>query len=260
MERNNLKFGSVHNVRDLGGIRTLDGREFRPGLFYRGAALHKLSGKDAERLAEELGVQTVIDLRTPQEQKEKPDRNVPGALLLQLPVFDEQTSGISYEKSQKLSDKVKAIPDMPALYRKMVTDPEYVSHLKEILSIMVREGIAGRPVYYHCTAGKDRTGIVSLLLLSLCDVPFEEIVADYLLTNTEPVPGDKFRVFAVSALMRDPEITASLKKVFRAEVEYLRAAADAINETYGSMDVFLRDTLDIPDRLRTEFKKKSCTP
>lgn len=247
---------SVPNTRDLGGIVTRNGQTLRPGLLLRASSLHSLSAKDRKTLAEDLHVRAILDLRTPQEQREKPDREVPGAAYYSLPVFDEQTSGISYEKAQRLRDKVKAIPNMPELYRGMVTRPDYVENLRSILQTILTETIRAEgkgAILYHCTAGKDRTGIVTLLLLSLCDVPKDAILQDYLLTNEVRILKDDLRVFAVSALLRDPEVTEGLKQVFRAEPDYLTAAMQAIDETYGSMDSFLSNQLGITPAQKQDF-------
>lgn len=251
-----LPLKTVANVRDLGGIPTADGLVVRGGVLLRGASLSGLSAKEAKALAETWCVRTVVDLRTPQEQAEKPDRDVPGADRFALPVFDEQTSGISYEKSQKLQDKVKAIPNMPELYRGMVTRPDYVANLAVILQTITERLIADpdAAVYFHCTAGKDRTGIVSYLLLSLLGVPYETVLEDYLKTNEVRDPKDTLRVAAVSVLLRDPEVTEGLKKVFRAEPEYLNAAAAAIEATYGSVDNFLRNAIGISPETRDAFR------
>lgn len=256
-----LPVKSVTNVRDLGGLQSRDGRVLRPGVLLRGAMLSGLSGKDARFLAERCHVKAVLDLRTPREQLEKPDRNIPGAKYYALPVFDEATSGISYEKSQKLRDKVKAIPNMEELYRSMVTRPDYVENLKVIMHTILREVLAiresGEPgaVYYHCTAGKDRTGVVSLLLLSLCDVPYDTVLEDYLLTNRIHVFRDDVRVFAVSTLLRDPAVTDGLRRVFRAEPSYLSAAVAAIEATYGSIDAFLSGPLGIDAQTKHTFQE-----
>ncbi|MBQ8062405.1 MAG: tyrosine-protein phosphatase [Bacteroidales bacterium] len=258
--------GKVLNVRDLGGIPVGDGRVTRSGVLVRGPQIASLSGKRAKVFAEEWGIGSIIDLRTPQEQKEKPDPKVPGTTYYSLPLFDEATSGISYEKSQRLKDKVKAIPDMPALYRSMVTEPDYVDNLRHIVHTVLEEtkrlqhSDTPGAVYYHCTAGKDRTGIVTLLLLSLCHVPREAILQDYLRTNDVRVPRDELRIFAVSALLRDPEVTEGLRKVFRAEESYLNAAITAIGETWGSIDAFLEGPLQVTAAQREAFQKVFLEP
>ncbi|MBQ9066847.1 MAG: tyrosine-protein phosphatase [Clostridia bacterium] len=253
------EYRSIHNVRDLGGIVTEDGTVLHPCRLIRGGKLDRLTVRDAEQLAD-AGVTTVLDLRTAQEAREKPDRPVSGTTYRAIPLFDEQTSGITHEKDRRIRDKIKAIPDMPRLYREMVTRPGYVQNLKEILSFVVETVISSDgAVYYHCTAGKDRTGVLSLLLLSLCGVPFESILEDYLRTNDEVNRTDRRNVFFVSLLVHDPAVTRALKQVFRAEPSYLQAAADAIAETYGSMDSFLKDTLEIFPEQREAFCRAVLT-
>lgn len=257
--------GNILNIRDLGGIPVGDGQTIRSGVLIRGPQIASLSERSAKAFAEEWNIRAIVDLRTPQEQREKPDRKVPGTQFFSRPLFDEETSGISYEKSQHLRDKVKAIPDMPALYRSMVTRPDYVQNLKEIIHTVLEETDrlqhSDHPgaVYYHCTAGKDRTGIVTLLLLSLCGVSQDAILQDYLRTNDVRVLYDDLRVFAVSVLLRDPVVTDGLKKVFRADEEYLTAAIEAIRETCGSMDAFLEGPLGITAPQRDTFRQTLLT-
>lgn len=155
------------NFRDLGGYRTADGRHFRTGIVFRSDGLHLLSAADLEKLAKEIKLGHVIDLRS-QEEVEEVGR---GAIADQtethhVPLF----AGVSAR-----SDKKFEMPeDMGDLYFMMLTFGE--QPIVEVIRLLseVRE-----PAVFHCAAGKDRTGVISAVLLSLVGVPEETIVADY---------------------------------------------------------------------------------
>jgi protein-tyrosine phosphatase len=166
-----LTFDGSFNIRDLGGYATDDGRWTRPQRLYRGDGPHALTPNDAERLAS-LGLVTIIDLRTPEEVTRGCYSAVlPDVVEYHLPMVDMLPDVTELERW--LSPAVVALR-----YREMLDDAEPT--IAEILAIL--SDPSAYPAMFHCSAGKDRTGIIAAVLLGILNVPADTIIADYALS------------------------------------------------------------------------------
>ncbi|MGG1518673.1 tyrosine-protein phosphatase [Paenibacillus oryzisoli] len=162
-----LTVEGAYNVRDLGGYATKDGSMTSWGAFYRADGLHRVSEESRAALAGR-GIASVIDLRHAREVEEK--RNV----------FADY-EGVAYHNISLINPaKVSsgAVRTLGDLYVDLLDGAQ--AELLRIFRVLAESG--DRAVLYHCTAGKDRTGVVSALLLALADVPEATIVEDYSLT------------------------------------------------------------------------------
>jgi len=159
------------NFRDLGSYTNTAGRRMRGGQVFRADGLQHLSDRDLDRLCDEIGLGGVIDLRSGDEVSADGRGAIEHRLPIEhVPLFDRARSGAAG------ADQIK---------------PEQLAHMGELYWLMLqaaREPIvrvveliahADTPVVFHCAAGKDRTGVISSVLLSLLDVPQETIIADY---------------------------------------------------------------------------------
>lgn len=155
------------NVRDLGGYQTKEGREIQWGRFYRGDGQHKLTEHDQELLLGR-GIHTVIDLRHAQEVSVAKD------------AFADSDK-VAYHNVDLLNPATTNQPQVNSL------GDLYVSMLDNSQDAFLRifEILANpsdEAVLFHCTAGKDRTGMVAALLLDLAGVPHTTIIEDYAMT------------------------------------------------------------------------------
>ncbi|GAA3413754.1 tyrosine-protein phosphatase [Paenibacillus hodogayensis] len=162
-----LSVQGAYNVRDLGGYATKEGDTTNWGTFYRADGLHQLSDESRAHLTER-GIASVIDLRHAKEVEEKQN------------VFADY-AGVDYHNISLINptslanSQVRSLGD---LYIGMLEGSQ--TELAQIFALLAESGDSA--VLYHCTAGKDRTGVVSALLLALADVPQETIIEDYSLT------------------------------------------------------------------------------
>jgi protein-tyrosine phosphatase len=165
-------FDALFNFRDLGGYRTADDRTTVAGRVYRSDGMHRASIEDLGRI-ELLGITRVVDLRTTHERTEDGcfDDAHPTIEYRHVPIF-ERLSGIAGARAETVDEN----DDTPLLttYRYMLTE-------RRALVVDALEAVAGAPgpVVFHCTAGKDRTGIVAALMLSVLGVADDVIVEDY---------------------------------------------------------------------------------
>jgi protein tyrosine/serine phosphatase len=163
----------VFNFRDVGGYRGAGGRTVRWGQLYRSDSLHALTDADREAF-EALGIRTVLDLRRPAEVER--DGRVPdwdGVRWHHLYLRHREWTSSPYERG---TDLARYLADR---YRDMAE--EGGSGLAEAMGVLA--DAAAAPVVVHCVAGKDRTGVVCALTLSLLGVPDEDIAADYALSS-----------------------------------------------------------------------------
>jgi protein-tyrosine phosphatase len=219
------------NFRDLGGYPTDDGRTVRWQRLYRSDALHHLSAADVARVRDELGIGTVIDLRSTAELRGEGR----GPLAAEpigfhhLPLFDgEQSRPESWPALATLADRY-------FLLAELAKAP--IARLIALLS-----GADG-PAVYHCAAGKDRTGVVSAVLLGLLGVPDEVIVADYAATQ-ENLDAIIERLMAAKGYQS--MLAALPPDTLHAEAETMIAFLTRIRQRYGSMRGYTRGA-GVPD-------------
>ena len=208
----------ISNLRDLGGIPAADGKRIKRGMLIRSASLAEAEERDLK------GISTVIDLRTPAESEEEPDRCW-GAEYLSIPSFDESAAGITRESGAP----VTAVPEMSGLYR-MAALTLAVPFSRTLKAIIGHDFSTGA-VLWHCAGGKDRTGVITALVLMLLGIPREGIVEDYLRTNIEAVPkAEKLR----SRLTAEKGVRFA-EAVYRASIadeSYINAALEVFDEEY----------------------------
>ncbi|MDF2536128.1 MAG: protein-tyrosine-phosphatase [Bacillales bacterium] len=159
---------NVSNMRDLGGYATEDGHLTQFGRFYRSNVPAILSEEEVDYL-KGVGIQTIIDLRTTSEVERVPNQ------LSTDDFFDYVHVSVMDGDIDKLPETAEAIPYS---YLAMADNHEKMEEIFKILALS--KGAA----MFHCTAGKDRTGVVAALLLSLAGVGLEDILADYQVTHT----------------------------------------------------------------------------
>jgi hypothetical protein len=175
--RRSLTFDGCVNFRDLGGYRTGDGHALGWRRLFRADGLHRLSADDHRRLLE-LEVATVIDLRTVDEAEQRgrfPVEQVP-VRYVDLPLFDvlPATEELpSWREASYVADR----------YVSMVAEGGPV--LTQAFDVLASPGAL--PAVFHCSAGKDRTGVLSALILAFLGVPDDTIVADYALSGAAMV-------------------------------------------------------------------------
>lgn len=166
LHQRRLALEGSYNIRDIGGYATLDGRSTRWRTFLRADSLNELS-PESQRLLLAYPVRTIIDLRRTVELRRAPD------------IF-ATSQFVRYVNISLLEDeqKVREAQSLQALYQLILTTCQ--EQIKQILQFMASEDIF--PCIVHCTIGKDRTGLITALLLSIANVPASTIAEDYALS------------------------------------------------------------------------------
>jgi Protein tyrosine/serine phosphatase len=184
-----VELAGAFNVRDLGGYQSRLGRETRRGKLYRADGLNRLSEEDIQKLAA-LKINLDIDLRSDEEIKKWPDKII-------------ELSGLSYEKVSLLPsvDATELPKSLGELYLYMLDHSQ--AEFLRIFQLIAKN--ADGVTLFHCSAGKDRTGLVAALLLLLVGVEERFVVQDY--TESQENLRPMLKVFAE---MNDPALAAYL--------------------------------------------------
>lgn len=215
------------------------------GLFLRSGKLSILSAEACASLCQRYHIRCVVDLRTPVESAEFPDVLPDGVEYLQIPLLKDATVGITRETGsdpmtiirnlRKHPEKLlEMVPDFKELYRDVVTDPYSRSQLDKVVATLRSNADRGLCTLFHCTAGKDRTGIASMALLKSYGVSDEEIVNDYLRTNRNALWPTVKKCLGVWLLTRNWTLVKICYKSFMANREHIALALKHYNSTTQS--------------------------
>ncbi len=231
----------ANNVRDLGGYETRDGRRVRWRRLFRADGLHRLTEEDGRRLAA-LGVEAALDLRYGPERAAEPAR-LP-ASVASVHIGLAEPPGASLLETMEMGGVASARTAAAWLTRSYADYP--ARYARACGTILRRLAEADAPaLLFHCTAGKDRTGFASAVVLETLGVPRATVLEDYLLTNRHWDPSGR-RQQGVA-----PEIQA---QVFSAKESYLAAAWRALDRDHGGLDAWLANAVrfgpDAQQRLR----------
>ena len=261
-------FERIVNARDLGGI-VIGNKTVKHGLLLRTAHLHDATDRDVRRLQEEFHLRRIFDFRSHPEASLQPDRDIPGAESILLPTLDvsaEKASGeaIPEEMWIDLSKHIVRLSFMklfqekgrelyPSLALSEFSQLQYASFLNLILE--TEEGA----VLWHCSQGKDRTGMGAALILFALGADRETVIRDFDRSN------DSYRPL-VEKLCADVETAGGgedEKEVVRAfmgvSVRNFNHALDLIEAQWGSMQAYLEQQMEIGSEERQRLQERYLT-
>ncbi|MEG9430978.1 tyrosine-protein phosphatase [Terriglobus sp. ADX1] len=259
-----LPLEGTPNFRDLGGYKTTDGRTVRWGLLYRSGVLTYLTPEDYKYLSG-LGIRVVCDFRTKEEAQAAAETWIPGssAEQISLPIGakpkepgQEPTVRQSFDPNATPEQMRKAMSSTYGTFA-FYSAEQYAAVFQQLKNDHL-------PLLYHCTAGKDRTGVFSALVLLTLGVPEETVLADYALTNeylganmNSEAMKKMMAASGASNLNAMKNLTPEQQKVMMvADPEYLRATLRQINEKYGSFDNYRRTVLHVSDADAAQLRER----
>jgi protein-tyrosine phosphatase len=251
-----LAFDAIDNFRDYGDYATAAGRRVRPGRLFRSAHHARAEAADLARLAA-LGIGTVVDLRRPGERRHQPSRRHDGfgAAVIESDHDDGgEAPHITFLKSADLTEE-SGRAFMHEAYRRLPFEPPHLDLFSRYFRALA-EGDGA--VLIHCAAGKDRTGLLAALTHHLLGVSRDDMIADYLLTNS-----------AVNLETRAPDIARQLeamtgKRASHGAVvaflgvapDFLETAFTAIEARHGGLNAYLEQALGVDAALRDRIGQR----
>lgn len=252
-----LPFTGIHNFRDYGGYTTADGGTLKRQVLFRSGQHVHATAEDLGRVAA-LRLRTIVDLRGNSERAVWPCARHEGFDARVL-FFNGETSGTQspseVHAARRIITPADADAAMIGIYRRMPYLPSLQSVLRDyFIALSKDEG----PSLLHCFAGKDRTGFGVALLHQLVGVHADEMMADYLLTNS--VGNAEARIAAGEESIRRSHGTqisdGAIRILMSAEPAYLDAALNAVRERHGSVFAYVRDALGLNMEWLTSLRRQ----
>ena len=181
-----MEFERLKNTRDLGGLQMKDGRTIRPGMLIRSCHLSIAPARDLAVLRDVVG--EIVDFRTLKEQQVHPDPVFEGVPHHPMPVLESMTAGITREEEADRSEIETYLLDPEGARRHMMENYQLFvtsEHARQCYSSFVKLLFAPREkaLLWHCTAGKDRAGFATAIVLEILGADLETILEDYMKTN-----------------------------------------------------------------------------
>lgn len=260
-ERINLS--GISNTRDLGGYETLDGRRLKRRRLLRSGALGNASKEDLRLLKETYQLKTIVDFRTEAETKENPDPEIEGVAYIHNPILKDEQMGITRkgEKTQLLDLMLKSAKDMcekkgnfiEELYPSFITNDYSRSQYRKFFEILLNQKEGA--VLWHCSAGKDRVGTGTALVLAALGVSRKDIIKDYLLTNQYLQKETERLMELAAAKVNDSRMLEQIRILNGVNASYIQGVFDTIGRQYQSMDYFLKQEMGLDEDKRTRLQQ-----
>ena len=259
------------NTRDLGGYRTADGRRIKSHKLIRSGALLDGTDEDLQILLSRYGLRTVVDFRTGEERRQKPDPVLPGVTYVENPILEEEAMGITRENEntsdgnavvKKVIETIRTTDSTPLEYMKnmyinLIKDSFSRAQYRKFFEVLLAQEEGA--VLWHCTAGKDRAGVGTILILSALSVPREQILADYMKVNTF---AKKEIDFLMELLTKgeekaavSPEQAEAVRLLFTVDEAYAASVFEVMERECGSVDAFLEREMGLTPEKRRRLKQ-----
>lgn len=261
-----INFKGLRNTRDVGQLYTIDGRKVKSGLLFRSGRIDKISNKKIFEFLEVYNIKTIIDLRTQTEVRESKNFTYPEVIeYYHIPVLNKQFFGITHENNSmakvilsqkhKITEYGSGEEYMITMYESIVFDKTSQSHFKTIFDILCKENEGA--VLYHCTGGKDRTGITSLFLYTLLGVSEEDILKDFAASDIFNAKYNKSREMLMRIFMPTSKRTKTLLiAMLYSKREYLEKTIQKIKDKYGSVLNYLFTEVKITKEMQKILQNK----
>ena len=229
--------------RELGGYLTEDGRKIKWHKLLRCGSMAQLTKNDVDYL-DQYGVRYIIDLRSPEESNYSPDKYPDKAQYFQDTVYPFSFS--LFKNLGIINNMRLGASNMDfgrQTYLQMLLDPHAQAAYRKMFNILLENDKEGESVVFHCTAGKDRTGVAAFLILSALGVSEKQIVEDYLYTN---LFFDNYSSETINDALESEsqtEIAQRLNSKTAVIAETIEVLPKACQVVSGSVEKFLEEKL-----------------
>ena len=250
-----LHLQGVLNARELGGLPLKDNRVVKHGKIIRTGRLSNLTVDDRKQLKDTWHVTRIVDLRNNREVAEYPDMELEGAVYQQISIIPGELDGISRQdngmdpidraiiRAENLHKNGGAKGLLEGMYGQMADDEYCADRIKDFFDMMLdlEEGA----FIWHCTSGKDRTGVTGGLMLYALGADMETIKEDYLYTNIQN-RQHREKVLDMMKVKKASDIRIGEIEILESVAwEYMESFFRGIETKYGSIDNFLSQRIGL---------------
>lgn len=248
-----LRLRKLNNTRDLGGFPADGGKTIKYGKLIRSGKLYKLPRSTCAKL-EKTGVSTIVDLRIDNEVEEYPTTPLKNCKYVRIPLLCTATAGITHGKSmaklmrsesKRLKDEFEnATEYMTKMYAELVFSEDSQKRIKEVLDLIIKEEGC---ILWHCSSGKDRAGIIAMLIEAMLGVSEDVILADYVASKKFQRHKRNIQRLGLLIAPASRKFKKMLVGFMAVKPEYLTGVIDEMKERYGSVVGYCKNALGVTD-------------
>ncbi|ERJ58739.1 tyrosine-protein phosphatase [Sphingobacterium paucimobilis] len=220
-----------YNFRDLGGMKTADGRFVKWGEVFRTGDWAHLTENDLQYL-NSLSLSSIVDFRTEEERKQEPSKKIDQGKVYNLTIAPGNLSVSSLSDVVRLP-KEQLDTMMMDLNRALLTDRESINQYRTFFRLLQNE--ESLPLAFHCSAGKDRTGMAAALFLFALGVDEDVVLQDYM--QSQVFLADKYKKYIDQYPNLEPLLTV--------KPEYLQSGIVYMKKEFGTVENYLTDVLKV---------------
>ena len=247
---NIITLDNTFNTRTIGGFKTIDNFTVKENILFRSDGLHNLSNND-KKILENLDIKRIVDFRSNNEINKHPDILWNNVNYIHMPIS---------------ADK-KIMEDLPKILNNTLKkdikeylineNKNFILSYTNLYSRFIKDFINsnGEKTIFHCTAGKDRTGFASILILSIIGVEQQTIINEYMFSNYCIEKTFDQQLIKVSEMLNiSKEDIHKIIPLLKVNIEYINSALDTINEYYGNMNIYIKQGLLLSDNQIEKLK------
>lgn len=254
----------LFNTRDLGGFPAAGNRHIRPCRLIRSGMLRDMTRQDKETLVYTYGLKNIVDFRTTHEQSESPDPDIPGVQHISNPILEAMTAGITHDEESDrqlslgeatISMKERGIDPaayMRQMYEEIITNEYSLKQYRRFFDFLAAQ--TGGATLWHCSAGKDRVGIGTAMLLFTLGVDYDTIMEDYMMTGTFLQKEVDKIISQLSHRIKESSVLESIRICMGVKEDYLERVFTIMKQTSGSIRAFLEDKVGLDEAKRDTLK------
>lgn len=250
-----LPLKKVPNARDLGSYVGVDGRRIKTHKLLRSGKIFNIPQSD-QNFLKQYNLSTVIDLRTTMESDIKPDTVIDGVKNLSIPIHKNRVVGVPTTISKLQNtydhDQYAGFKTMCHQYRKSVNSEISKHAFNQVLETMAN--LDDGAVIFHCSEGKDRTGLATIYILHILGVNMQTIRADYLLSNYMLRDYQNMLDQIIVSRGGNNIRRANFRSLSGVANEYFDTAMLLIDNEYGGLDQYLADEIGVTDELIEQLR------
>lgn len=242
-----LNFKTIENIRDLGGIKTADGHTIKNKLLYRSGDLHLLSCEELELLKNEYNLKEVIDFRSTNSSIKKKDR-LDDSIIYHHNFVLKELETHSYNKD------IKVTPDQffIHIYQSLALNKGAIETYRKFFKYLLE--CHNGAILWHCTSGKDRTGIATVMVLYSLGCDLDTIYKEHFKTNEFTYPQYEAKLKEIGNYTKsENDYYAAF---YIAKKEYLDEYFNSIKKVYGSFDKYMENIIGVTRSIRNILREK----